>query len=317
MNPQTVDLIVVDPCSSFRHDLRQYLNTVAGGIYRVVGEAGSAGEAVRLVKQHEPRLVLINATLGGIGTSGAVRVIQSRHARIRFILLCECPPQRTAHLVGEDYPSAYLLKSRYKATLITAIEQVTRNRRYVDDEILAYPRAKRSPSEESPIVIPSYSLEVFCAKDPLVQPLNPSYTHRLLGQSTEDGWRWQLYRYEGDTLRKCCLAEMPKVAQLLDEASFPLDTKQHHQLVDEIGSFEIRHPFKFLPKHEMCVAMGLIRRAKGQDPLVSEAMMTRYRDSLFEKLEVESESMFLWSAITSGLLAEEEVVSPEALWEDE
>src|SRR5438067_12883044 len=84
--PESIRIVVVDDHPLFRHGLIQLLNS--DDDFAVCGEAGSAGEAMDVIRKAKPHLVI--ADLGLKGTNGIelTRSIVAEFRRMRRLLLC-------------------------------------------------------------------------------------------------------------------------------------------------------------------------------------------------------------------------------------
>jgi DNA-binding NarL/FixJ family response regulator len=85
----------------------------------VVGEASHGNEAVQLVETLQPQVVIMDASMPGIGGMEASRLIKRKWPQIRIVMLTMYPDTRPAALkAGVD---AFLLKGCLSETLFEAI----------------------------------------------------------------------------------------------------------------------------------------------------------------------------------------------------
>jgi len=128
-----ITVLLVDDHQLVRSGIRRILDDVEG--IRVVGEAASGEEALKLVKECAPEVVLMDVNMPGIGGLEATRKLLRADEQLRIIAL-------TVH-VDEPYPSrlleagalGYLTKGCDEAEIVRAIQTVYRGDRYIGADI--------------------------------------------------------------------------------------------------------------------------------------------------------------------------------------
>jgi DNA-binding NarL/FixJ family response regulator len=86
---------------------------------RVVGEAWHGAEALRMVENLRPNVVIMDASMPGIGGMEATRLIKRKWPQVKVVMLTMYPDTRPAALdAGVD---TFLLKGCLAETLIDAI----------------------------------------------------------------------------------------------------------------------------------------------------------------------------------------------------
>lgn len=103
-----ITTIVVDDSPSFVHGFCHYLRTTP--VVRVVGTAGNAFEAIDLVRQFGPQLVVMDLHLPGMPGDDAAEWIGEHFPQTRILIVSsDRHPDTEAVLVGEN--CAFLCKS--------------------------------------------------------------------------------------------------------------------------------------------------------------------------------------------------------------
>lgn len=108
-DPQTdVSVLIVDDASVFRSAARAVIQSTPG--FRVVGEAQSGEEAIELVTEHAPALVLLDVRMPGLDGIATARLIaQIKPAPITVLISSDQAPEIAADPRAHG-AAAFLLK---------------------------------------------------------------------------------------------------------------------------------------------------------------------------------------------------------------
>ena len=128
-----IRVIVVDDHQLVRIGTRRLLEDIPG--IEIVGEAGTGEEAVELVKQHKPDVVLMDIQMPGIGGLEATRRCLRAHPEVKILAV--------TIYEDEPYPSkllnvgaaGYLTKRADVDEMLLAIRKVVSGQRYLIAEI--------------------------------------------------------------------------------------------------------------------------------------------------------------------------------------
>jgi two-component system, NarL family, response regulator DevR len=104
---------------------------------KVVGEAGSAAEALRLVEQLQPDIVLMDIRLPGVGGIEATQQITSRFPDSKVIILTSFADDRLILRAVQAGAAGYVLKQADNLELLRAIEAVAQGKALLDPGITA------------------------------------------------------------------------------------------------------------------------------------------------------------------------------------
>ncbi len=147
-----IRLLLVDDHDLVRTGVAHIIEKHQG--IEIVGEAGTGEEALRLVRQHQPDVVLMDVNMPGLGGLEATRRIHRSTPKTRVIILTvhsEAPYPN--HLLDAG-ASGYLTKGCAASELIEAIRYVHRGQRYIGKDIAQrlalslLPGAEKSPFDE-------------------------------------------------------------------------------------------------------------------------------------------------------------------------
>lgn len=111
-------VVIAEDEAIVRLDLREIL-TEEG--YEVVGETGRGDEAVALVREHRPDLVILDIKMPGMDGLAVARVVQSE-ARAAVLVLTAFSQRDLIEQARDAGALAYLVKPFQKEELLPAIE---------------------------------------------------------------------------------------------------------------------------------------------------------------------------------------------------
>lgn len=122
----------------------------------VVGEAGDGREAVRVVDEHVPDLLLIDLSMPKLNGMEAIREIRSRHPQIKIIVLTVHKSDEYIVASLDAGADAYILKEDSQNELLLAIEYVMRGKIFLspsisDKVVEAYLEQKKNKKVKSVI----------------------------------------------------------------------------------------------------------------------------------------------------------------------
>jgi two-component system invasion response regulator UvrY len=147
-----IRLLIVDDHHLVRAGLRNIIDT-AGGI-EVVGEAESGEDAIRLNRELQPDVVLMDIGLPGLsGLETSERILQVRPSVRVIVLTAHAQPPFPARLLDMG-AAGYLTKACDAEELVRAIRRVHDGERYIGSEIAQQlamsllPGTPRSPFQE-------------------------------------------------------------------------------------------------------------------------------------------------------------------------
>lgn len=127
-------IIVVDDHPLFREGVARSLGEA--GSFEVVGQGGSAGEAVRLVQEHRPDLVLLDISMPGGGTAAAKAIIDhSPDIKVVMLTVSEADDDIMAALKAGA--SGYVLKGVGSAELASILTGILAGESYLSPALAA------------------------------------------------------------------------------------------------------------------------------------------------------------------------------------
>jgi len=118
--PMTRRVVIAEDEAIIRLDLKEIL--VDEG-YDVVGETGRGDEAVELVRDHHPDLVILDVKMPGSDGLAAARAIRDLNIKVAVLILTAFSQRNLIDEAREAGVAAYLVKPFQRIELIPAIDQ--------------------------------------------------------------------------------------------------------------------------------------------------------------------------------------------------
>ena len=135
---EQIRVVIADDEAIIRLDLKEILED---GGYTVVAETGRGDEAVTLVDEHRPDLVILDVKMPGLDGISAARAIGEKH-QIAVLLLTAFSQRDLIQEARDAGVAAYLVKPFRRNELLPAIEGVlakAHEDRVIEEEIRAIP----------------------------------------------------------------------------------------------------------------------------------------------------------------------------------
>lgn len=128
-----IKVLVVDDHDLVRIGISRMLADVEG--IKVVGQAASGEDAVRLVRELSPDVVLMDVQMPGIGGLEATRKIQRLDDDIKVIAVTVCDEEPFPSRLLKAGASGYLTKGADLQEMVRAIRVVSVGQKYISAEI--------------------------------------------------------------------------------------------------------------------------------------------------------------------------------------
>jgi len=135
--------------------------------FEIVAETGDGLDAVRLVEQHKPHVLVVDLMMPGLNGLEVARQISQRVARTRIVVLSMHANEAYVLEALKNGASAYVLKDASAAELVRAVREALAGRRYLspplsEPAIESYiQRAKTSDSLDLYDTLTNREREVF------------------------------------------------------------------------------------------------------------------------------------------------------------
>jgi len=130
---EPIRCVIADDHEMLRYGVRRLLEEAPD--FSLVGEAGDASEAFRLVLEHRPDLVLLDISMPGMSPFEAGRLIEEHCASTRIVYLTMHEDQEYVRQALLSGARAYLLKDTPARLLLSALRGVHRGERLLSPQI--------------------------------------------------------------------------------------------------------------------------------------------------------------------------------------
>ena len=132
-----IDILIVDDHPLFRSGIRWNLEQVPN--FRIVGEAGDGGEAIRLADERSPDVILVDLSLPGMNGLEVARALKRRQPQAGVIILTMHQDDEQLFNAIRAGASAYCTKDIGPSDLIEVITRVARGEYLINEMVLSRP----------------------------------------------------------------------------------------------------------------------------------------------------------------------------------
>ena len=129
-----IEILLVDDEPLLLESLEIVL-TIKGG-YKVCGTAGNGLEALKLLQEHQPNVMLIDLNMPGMGGIELIKEIKKLYPEIKMIVLTTFYDEKNISEALSNGASGYLLKDSGKDAIIDAVEQTVKGVGVLDVKVM-------------------------------------------------------------------------------------------------------------------------------------------------------------------------------------
>jgi DNA-binding NarL/FixJ family response regulator len=129
-----------------RYGVRRLLEDASD--FDVVGEASDAAEALKLVLEHRPNLVLLDISMPGMSSFEAGRLIEEHCTGTRIVYLTMHEDQEYVQQAFRSGASGYLLKDTPAQPMLHALREVHRGERSLSPRIQPKVKDRANPHNQ-------------------------------------------------------------------------------------------------------------------------------------------------------------------------
>lgn len=128
-----VRVVLADDHAMVRQALSQILEQSEG--IRIVGQADDGLEAVRLVSDLEPDVLVVDYTMPGLDGPGVIQAVRKQQLPVKILVLTVHENIHYAVRVLESGADGYVVKSAAVRELVEAIASVRRGETYISPKV--------------------------------------------------------------------------------------------------------------------------------------------------------------------------------------
>ena len=139
--------VIADDHAMLRYGVRRLLEDTPD--FAVVGEAGDAAGALKLVLEHRPDLVLLDITMPGMSSFEAGRLIEEHCSGTRIVYLTMHEDREYVQQALRSGASGYLLKDTPAPLLLRSLREVHRGERSLSPQIQTRLEDDASPRNQA------------------------------------------------------------------------------------------------------------------------------------------------------------------------
>jgi two-component system invasion response regulator UvrY len=155
-----IKVLLVDDHELVRMGIRRLLQDVNG--IKVIGEARSGEEAIRMAKESHPDVILMDVQMPGIGGLEATRKMTRQNNDIKILALTICDDEPYPSRLLQAGAAGYITKGCDPDEMIRAIRIIHSGQRYISSEIAQQLALKRfvKPEELTLDVLSERELQI-------------------------------------------------------------------------------------------------------------------------------------------------------------
>jgi DNA-binding NarL/FixJ family response regulator len=142
-----IKVLVVDDHDLVRMGITRMLTDISG--IKVVGDAASGEEALRLARELSPQVVLMDVKMPGIGGLEATRKMLRQDPEVRVVAVTVCDEEPFPSRLLKAGAAGYLTKGAALEEMVKAIRTVASGQRYISPEIAQQLALKNLEEEKS------------------------------------------------------------------------------------------------------------------------------------------------------------------------
>jgi DNA-binding NarL/FixJ family response regulator len=131
---EKITVLLVDDHALVRRGFRRLLEDVAG--IEVVGEASNGAEAVRMVAELTPRVVVMDAAMPEMSGLNATRAILERHPDAAILMLSMHSEETLVRQALQAGAKGYVLKNAMDLDLPAAVRRVAAGEQVLDPAVV-------------------------------------------------------------------------------------------------------------------------------------------------------------------------------------
>lgn len=128
-----INILVVDDHDLVRTGLSRILDDIEG--FSVVGTGSSGEEAMALVKELNPDVLMMDVKMPGMGGVEATKRIKLSHKDVKIIAVTSCEDELYPSKLMRAGASAYLTKRATPEEMVEAVNKVVSGKTYMSSEI--------------------------------------------------------------------------------------------------------------------------------------------------------------------------------------
>jgi DNA-binding NarL/FixJ family response regulator len=148
-----IKVVIVDDHPIFRHGLRQVID--ADPRLCVVAEAGDGETALRLIKEHEPDVAVLDVDLPQISGLDLARTLQTLRRRVHVMLLTMYKEENMVNAAMDRGVRGYVLKDNAMTDIVAGIKAVAAGESYLSPSISGYLLRRRESADKLRQTVPA------------------------------------------------------------------------------------------------------------------------------------------------------------------
>lgn len=128
-----IKVVIADDHAIVRDGLKMVLE--AAGDIEVLAEAENGEQALRLLQQLEPEVLLLDVGMPGLGGFDVLQRLMQKGSKIAVLVLSMYPEEQYAMRFLKTGAAGYMTKESASTQLVDAVRRVAQGKRYISPEV--------------------------------------------------------------------------------------------------------------------------------------------------------------------------------------
>lgn len=207
MQTQPFRVLIADDHAILREGLRALLSSAPQ--LEIIGEASDGQEAVRLVGELSPDLLLIDLSMPHMNGTEAIQIIRRQHPRLKIIALTVHRSEEYVRATLDAGANGYVLKDDTHTELLSAVLAVSKGQTYLSPYICGHVVSSYLEQNETPRVTTSWDMLTLRERE-VIKLIAEGNTNKMIARALSISVK-TVEKHRGNLMKKLDLHSASKI----------------------------------------------------------------------------------------------------------